>query len=643
MCGVCGIFSFNHPVNVLWVQAMNRALKHRGPDDEGYLVADTEAGIFSDCSGDDTVVSLKSRLTSVREINNIEPDLVLGHRRLSIIDLSDKGHQPMTYNGRWIVYNGEVYNYLELREELSALGYRFTTQTDTEVILASYDAWGVDCLHKFNGMWAFALWDQENRQLFCSRDRFGIKPFYFTSKNGLFLFASEIKALLAAGFIVPVANESAIYDFLVNGWVDHGRETFFKSIYRLEPGAYITVDKWGRIVRSGWWNLHKKVVVSNAVESFRSLFADAVKIRLRSDVPVGSCLSGGLDSSYIVAQMAQYIQDVNTFSAVYGKGIAGDESGYIDAVALNSGAVQHVVVPRARELENEIQKIVYHQEEPFGSTSIFAQWKVMQLAKERGVTVLLDGQGADEILGGYSQLLGLYLAYLFRKFHLISLAQEALEIYKLSKDTRVFELFFYYILPAGIQSGLKSHMLPLKKAFGNNYVSSFLKKFPSDFNDIFHVFLKMNLPQLLRFEDKNSMAFARETRLPYLDFRLVEMIHSLPVAAKIHRGITKRILREAMDGLVPDVIKNRHDKVGFETPEAEWFREELKVFIDRTITSTSFQSRAYWDVGGVKRLYRKILNGGAGSNILWRILSVELWLLAFIDEGTPSRIALARS
>ena len=631
MCGICGIFSWGPPVAPHSVEAMNRTIKHRGPDDEGYLIADTEKGVFIEAGGEDTVPSLKGKLHNV-SAHDIRPNLVFGHRRLSIIDLSDRGHQPMKGNGCWIVYNGEIYNFPELRKELSSLGYRFNTQTDTEVILAAYDAWGEDCLERFNGMWAFALWDRKNRKLFCARDRFGIKPLYFTTGNSAFLFGSEIKAILAAGDIDVRPNERCIYDFLANGWVDHTPETFFLSVRRLGAGSCLTVNEKGDIRERRWWRLERKTAVSDPVESFRALFEDAVNIRLRSDVPVGSCLSGGLDSSYVVSQMARLTKTVYTFSAVYGKGVPGDESPFIDAVVRKSGAVKHTVTPDPEALLDDMEKLVYHQEEPFGSTSIFAQWKVMALAKKHGVTVLLDGQGADEYLGGYLELLGLYYTYLFKTFRWASLAKEGLGSLKRRRSAKPFKLFAYYSLPNAMQQELKVRLLPFPKTFARKYTRPFITEYPDDFNDIFALFLRNNLPQLLRFEDRNSMAFSRETRLPFLDYRLVEMVHSLPTSAKIDRGVTKRILRKAMEGLVPDVITNRHDKVGFETPEADWFRHGLSQFLQQTLSSRTFLSRPYWNAADAAKLFQKMLRGRADCNILWRMLSVELWFKTFIDS-----------
>ncbi|RJQ28954.1 asparagine synthase (glutamine-hydrolyzing) [Candidatus Parcubacteria bacterium] len=630
MCGICGVFSFGSDIDPAVVQRMNQTLYHRGPDDEGYLSADTKAGIFTPKAGKDTIAELKYRMQSI-EATEYPVNLVLGHRRLSIIDLSEKGHQPMARRGNWIVYNGEIYNYLELRAELSDRGHIFETSSDTEVILAAYEEWGLDCLRRFNGMWAFALWDLQRESLICSRDRFGIKPFYFASNSRFFLFGSEIKSILASDLIRVKANENAIFDFLMYGMVDHFQETFFKGIYRLMPGEYLTVDRVGKLLSKRWWHFEKKAAPKNISGAFRELFEDSIRLRLRSDVPVGSCLSGGLDSSYVVAQMATFVKDVNTFSAVYGKGIYGDESEFIDCLVKRTGAIHHTVIPRPRDLKEDIQKLVYHQEEPFGGTAIFAQWKVMELAKNRSITVLLDGQGADEQMGGYHQHFGIYFSNLFKRFRWYPLTRNLIDYLRLHKNRKIFDYLIYYTLPGKMKKWSRGMLTPLNKDFFRKYPDNLPPTYPGDMNEVFSQFVIQNLPQLLRFEDKNSMAFARETRLPFLDYRLVELIYSLPLEEKLGKGVTKRVMRKAMNGMVPDKIKNRHDKVGFETPEAAWFRSELQPFISEIIHSKMFSDRPYWDAEAVIALYDRFLQGRGASNIIWRFLSTELWLELFFD------------
>ena len=632
MCGICGIFSFNRAVEHRLIQGMTQEMKHRGPDDEGYILLDTNNSKSIQRRGEDTVDLLKDKMEPITYDDDFKPNLVFGHRRLSIIDLSEKGHQPMGRQGNWIVYNGEIYNYIELRRELTTKGHDFITESDTEVILAAYEEWGIDCLKRLNGMWAFALWDQKRESLICSRDRFGIKPFYFSRTNGVFLFASEIKSILTTGLINAEANDEAVFDFLIYGFADHLPESFFKEIYHLMPGGFLTVSKTGHIKERQWWKLEKREIFGDTTRKFQEIFEDAVKLRLRSDVPIGSCLSGGLDSSYVVAQMNQFCEAVNTFSAVYGKGIHGDESEFIDALVNHTRAVKHTIIPCSQALELDFQNLVFHQEEPFGSSAIFAQWKVMELAKTHGVKVLLNGQGADELLGGYHQFFGIYFSNLLKHLCWKKLAREVRTYLNLHRNPEIIKYAVYHALPRRIQSVIRTHAVPVKREFRKKNAHRLSPLYPYDLNEVFSMYVQNNLPQLLRFEDKNSMAFSRETRLPFLDYRLVEFVHSLPVEDKIGGGLTKRILRRAMNGIVPEKISNRLDKIGFGTPEADWFTNELQPFILNILHSDSFASRPYWEVEAVQRLYQNFLNGSGGHNVLWRIISVELWLESFVDN-----------
>ena len=537
----------------------------------------------------------------------------------------------MGYNGNWIVYNGEIYNYLELREELKRSGRSFQTNTDTEVILTAYEEWGVECLTKLNGMWAFAIWDHRKRKLFCARDRFGIKPLYFILSKDHFVFASEIKAVLASGLSKITPNDRAIYEFLTYGMVDHLHESFFKDIYRLRPGECIRVDETGNLVSESWWNLKMNDTPKDINGAFRHLFKDSVRLRLRSDVPVGSCLSGGLDSSYVVSQMSELIDTVNTFSAVYGKGRHGDESEFIDEMVHAIHATHYTVTPDPWDLQKDLPKLIYHQEEPFGGTSIFAQWKVMELAKDKNITVLLDGQGADEQLGGYHKYFGILFGILFKRLEWVKLAYSLIDYLRLHGKMNILAHTTYYLLPMKLRQVVRKRLVPLNPVFRKKYAHHYPSDYPNHFNDVLMFFMMHSLPQLLRYEDKNSMAFSRETRLPFLDYRLVELIHSLPAEMKINRGVTKKVMRDAMDGSVPDRIRTRHDKIGFETPEVEWFRNELHPFITDILNSNCFSERPYWDCDQVKAAYERLVERkGTGSNI-WRFLSVELWLETFID------------
>ena len=421
MCGIAGIFNTDgEPVDKHLLGKMTGIIRYRGPDDEGYLLVNTEDNTSQHCKGADTIISLQGKLADLRE--GISANLAFGFRRLSIIDLSEKGHQPMcNVSGTlWIVFNGEIYNYLEIREELSTFGYAFLTQSDTEVILAAYEQWGTDCLNHFNGMWSFALWDKRSKTLFCSRDRFGVKPFYYYWNGNQFIFGSEIKQLLVHDIDRTldeqvIAKSFAIGNFLENS-AEHisgiskycrihiisfsTRRTYLKRYYDLP------VDKFET---SG-------LLFPEACEVYRELFKDSVKLRMRSDVEVGSALSGGLDSSAIVMLAAGYTgKQFQTFSSYFTHTPAYDERKWISLVVDRAKTKAHFVSANPDEARNDIERIIWHHDVPLEGSSPVAQYYVMRLANENKVLVLLDGQGSDEITGGYNHGYYRYYADLLRQ------------------------------------------------------------------------------------------------------------------------------------------------------------------------------------------------------------------------------------
>jgi asparagine synthase (glutamine-hydrolysing) len=639
MCGIAGIVNLDgSKVDLRLLERMNKSIAHRGPDDEGFLAA--KGSSVHTLSGDDTIREIKDPHIAK---SKFEGSVGLAHRRLSIIDLSPKGHQPMTEKtGKlWIVFNGEIYNYIEIRGELEKKGYKFLSGSDTEVILNAYAEWGAKCLDRFNGMFAFAIYDSKKHQIFCARDRFGVKPFYYYFDGNRFVFASEIKAILCDDTIERRINEGAMYFYIAHGSVDIDEDTFFEGIKKLGHSCYLLIDLDKKTLKKhAWWDLTKTKMPADAVCEFRSLLHDSVRLRLRSDVPVGSCLSGGLDSSYIVCEMADMLgekrKNVNTFSAVYGAGRHGDESGYIDEVIRKTDVVKHVTLPTADQLMHEMEELIWHQEEPFGSTSIFAQWKVMQLARKNRVKVLLDGQGADEQLAGYHSYFGAYFSTLFKKRQFGRLAKEFLAYVKLHRNIKNSLSFFGYYLAS---KKLRKQAVMMRVPFSREFLKKFPEKIPHATGNDFNEILKHNtmnlLQQLLRYEDKNSMAFSIETRVPYLDYRLAQLIYTLPEEWKIRRGVTKYVMREAGKGILPENIRLRRSKIGFETPEDEWFRGEMKGFLRKIVESREFSSRPYWDAKEV----RKYLDGylarkrGYDGRTLWRPICTEMWIRAFFEGG----------
>lgn len=654
MCGIVGIYFFEEGNRREWIKKMTHSLLHRGPDDEGFLAVNYESGKTYPLTGKE------SRVSGLRlEEFNCPAHLFLGHRRLSILDLSPSGHQPMTNEDGtfWIVHNGEVYNYPEIRKELEPLGHHFHSQTDTEVILHAYEEWGTDCLKHFNGMWAFAILDLKRKRMFCSRDRAGVKPFYYFYDGRRFCFASEIKALLHMDHSSVEPNEQIIADYLFSGLIDHTRETFLKNIFQLQPGEYLLLEDKKLTIRS-YWDIEAKEVryarEGDYAERFHELLQDSIRLRLRSDVPIGSCLSGGLDSSSIVCMANKLMFDgqsidlslvgerQKTFSSCF-ENPAYDEQKFIELVIRQTGAEKNYVFPNPEELFTDLTKLIWHQDEPFGSTSIYAQWKVMEHANEKGVKVLLDGQGGDELLAGYPPSFYALFKQTIRQVALASLIKEVKGFLK-HQDWRI-DQFIPRVMAALVPDIFKplfqhlSHngLQWIEGSFKEKYYRNVTKpnRFENELNNyLYHIFRSSVLPGLLHYEDRNSMANSIETRLPFLDYRLVEFVFGLPIELKIKEGVTKVILREAMGGILPEEIRNRMDKMGFVTPEAVWFRTTLREQIREIINSKSFSERGFFNIANVKKTFNDHCKGKADNHsMIWRCVNLELWLRLFIDKS----------
>ncbi|MGE0561844.1 MAG: asparagine synthase (glutamine-hydrolyzing) [Flavobacteriales bacterium] len=578
MCGIAGIIHFNQtPVQFLELKQMTDVLVHRGPDGEGHWI-------------------------------NATKNVGLGHRRLSIIDLSDAGKQPMFYaeNRYTITYNGEIYNYLEIRKELQGKGYTFKSNTDTEVILAAYDYWGKDCLHQFEGMFAFALWDEKEQELFCARDRFGEKPFYYYRDNEKFVFASEMKALFSLK-IKKEINRKKTYEYLLFLTVENPyshEETFFNNILQLAPSSSMVLNKKGEIKTQKYWDLSTTTTFTGseeqAVETFKNLFRESVQTRLRSDVSVGSSLSGGLDSSSIVCVMNELIDKNNEqhiFSARF-PGFKKDEGKHIAEVVNfcnHARIIQHEVFPTEDSMLKNLRKIMYHQGQPFVSASIAAQFEVMKLASDSNVKVLLDGQGADELLAGYSSSFDSYLRQLY-KSNPIKYFSEKKQINQITQN---------HFSVKGVEGLLLTFFYTQYKKFGNkrrqkiNSSDEFflgmntelVEEYRSSPNPVYappdlkshlkFMLVDRGLNELLRYADRNSMAHSVEVRLPFLNHKLVEFVFSLPEHYFIRNGWTKYLLRIGMEGVLPTSIQWRKDKIGYEPPQAKWMKNKQLVEMSR--------------------------------------------------------------
>lgn len=622
---MCGIFGVIGKTNSNELLEISQILKHRGPDDEGFCsIPDVKH-----FSGPDTIKDL-----SLPKING-NLDGAFGYRRLSIIDLSSNGHQPMEINGYVIAFNGEIYNFAEIRLELENLGYKFISSGDTEVLLTSYIHWGENCVDHFNGMWAFAIWDPKRRVIFASRDRFGIKPFLYFHTGRYFAFASEEKAILKFSKVSENVNIEDARRYLIWGMQNFSENCMFLGIKRLLPSHNLVFDidsgdlktyEYWKIVPNEQRAIYDPKKAKTYFEEFRALFTDAVKLRLTSDVKIGTALSGGIDSSSIVytinellkGQKISSIGDVQyTFSSVYGNYTA-DESKWIDVVANETKTRSLRVIPDHENLSQSIEELAYIHDEPFDSTSTYAQYKVMKLVKESGVTVTLDGQGGDEISGGYPLYMPMMLLENFPNKTFFN------EIKNLKKANASFGLFLR-TLGTRYMNGLaqKRYFDKISKGLFNRKIEFIpyggrAKEEFSHLNLRAWADIREELVDLLKTADRNSMNFSIESRFPYLDYRLVTFAMSVPSAYKIHEGWTKYLSRKSFEGLINEKILWRKDKLGFPTPQKEWFEMGFGSFAKDYISKSEF----------LKSLNVNV-NGEFSHKILWRLTNIAAWAKAF--------------
>jgi len=610
---VCGIAGFVGPSDHGLLLEMAGRLVHRGPDDEGYL----ETAVAS-----------------------------LGHRRLSIIDL-EHGHQPMSNPDGTVhlVYNGEVYNFRELRAELEAEGLRFSTSSDSEVVLRAYEAWGMSCFPRFNGMWSLAILDErpaDGPEVVLCRDHLGIKPMYLAEAGGRLLFASEIKALLACTDLEPEPDQQRLAEYLLRGLHDHDERTFFRGVRQVAPATatVISIGPGARRERSErYWTPRLSTGAKADPAAFRSAFNRAVERRLIADVTVGTCLSGGLDSSSIVSVMSDLLtagapdassmgDRLKTFSAVF-DGDPIDEQRYIAPVLEASGAESHFVRPMSTELFDDLPLVVWHQDEPMVSSGPYAQYRVMQLAKGQA-KVLLDGQGGDELLAGYVPYQYVYLRELLATRQLRLAAHEAagardvlgpLVRQQISDRRRAVD-------PRAlcserlVGSGRGASAIAADRRVRDNLKSRLLQDLTT-----------YSLPSLLRYEDRNSMAHSIESRPPFLDQELVELVLALPSDAIVRDGWSRWILRESLAGVLPELVRTRRKKIGFTTPEIRWLRAQRAV-VQGILRSPACCSRPFWDAPAIARAFRACCDGELEeSPFFWRVLNAEAWLRVFHGDA----------
>lgn len=595
MCGIAGIIckgggSASERGDVL--EKMLDVMAHRGPDGSGTF---------------------------------FEANVALGHRRLSILDVSEAGRQPMCFGDHVIVGNGEVYNYLELREELESLGHEFRTGTDTEVILHAYQAWGEDCLRRFNGMWAFALYDRAAKRLFCSRDRYGVKPFYYYEDADRFLFASEIKALLAAGVEAKV-NRDILLTYLVVGFTNHCDETFFRGVRQLLPGRnqYHDLAPYKASTRR-YYDLAARLRGGATSRDYIASLRHSVKLHLRSDVPVGTCLSGGLDSSVVAALASSFRKEAGgngPFRAVtaVSEAAENDESPYARAVVEHCGLEWHPVRPTYEDFAAHVEDCLMAQGEPVGGPSMFLQYWVMKEARDAGLKVMLDGQGGDESLLGYERYYAGFFWDLLKRGKIRRAVSEYAMASKNSKLSlaalTLYSIYFLFLPARRYLLGRRASFIRkeyLRSAFGvlREPSKAFFRL--RDLQDL--EIGRFQLPNLLLYEDRNSMAHSIEARVPFIEWNCIETAVSLPPEDKIRRGFTKYPLRLLADEILPEAVAWRKNKVGFEAPARLWLdrhADRMQEMVDGSAL--------------LRHVCREVPDlRGLTLEMRWRLYNVSVW------------------
>ena len=643
MCGITALFNKSGLRTDTLCKA-NALAAHRGPDDEGFLLwrPDSPWRLYA---GKDS--SLESRAHhQLALLPGGDPfwQVGLGHRRLSILDLSPQGHQPMTLDGRFaITYNGEVYNYLEIRHELQALGHIFRTDSDTEVLLHAWQQWGPEALHRFNGMFAFVLLDTRWQKLYAVRDRFGIKPLYYTDRPGYLAFASEVKQLRLLPEYEFQLNEANAYDYLRNGSVDHNTETFEQGILQVGHGHYLEVDlqnnqhqlkQWYKLEPTPW-----KGSFEEACDRFYKLLKDSIRLRMRSDVPVGSALSGGLDSSTIVCLMREVLRGqgkedlpIKTITSCQ-EDKKYDEWEYAETVIQKVRAEPYKVFPTFEKLLEDLDRFIWHMDYPFGSTSQFSQWCVFEGAAQVGLKVMIDGQGADEQLAGYGgNDMALYTGLLASG----QLGEFASEVVAYNKYHGNWPVGF---MIGAIQYHIPSWILnqvPDRFRFRKQHAPDWLrltfigqprKGAGSLRKSLYGQVTEGPLPALLRYEDRNSMAFSIESRVPFMDYRLIEFTLGLPEHFVYRRGERKHILRKTFAGQVPEKVLARRDKMGFVSAEERWLKQEGRDWFQEQVAEAGEKWPDMLNPSKANHLVQEMVAGKkAFSFSPWRILSISRFM-----------------
>lgn len=646
MCGIAALISQTARSQAHDLVKMCDAIVHRGPDGQGYAFFSQDGRQKLTCTRKEAL-QLKSERTRV----------ALGHRRLAITDVSSAASQPMSFGSQrryWITFNGEIYNFKELRAELEVKGYGFTSDSDTEVLICAYAEWGNDCLRHLNGMFSFVIFDSISETIFAARDRYGVKPLYWWRPDAQSLaLASEIKQFTFLSNWAPKLERKAAFDYLNWGLTDHTSKTLFEGVWQLPAGHYVQcnideiasalpIKQWYELPQKCWRQPYKDSVVN-----FRNVFVDAVKLRLNADVEVGAALSGGLDSSSIVcvADVLNRESDAKTMHTFSARAVDKrfDEGDFIDSVSSKTSTVQHMIYPDNDGLRRDLDMLIWHHDEPFGSTSVYAEWRVFKESKEAGIKVVLDGHGADETLAGYKSNVGFFLSSLLTRGKFGQFLKEFSAQRKDQNKALLFLLFEILdnLAPNWLRqfarklsgrsvscpSWINTELLGIMPV---DPMQSLQKRQEPNLSGLSRAQLTAtSLPMQLKWVDRDSMAHSIESRAPFMDYRLIELVLSMPDEYKFDGGVSKRILRSAMKQLLPEKVRNRKDKMGFVTPEEIWvckdspadFKRMLK---DAVENSQGILKEEAFNIGSA------MIDGDLPYNSrLWRMICFGLWMKRF--------------
>jgi asparagine synthase (glutamine-hydrolysing) len=621
MCGLVGFITSNKEKNFSAIlDRMTDAIAHRGPNDRGTYISSFHTNTIG-----------------------------LGHRRLSIIDLSDHSHQPMVESDIVLVFNGEIYNYIELKEELQKHGKAFESSGDTEVVLKAYEVWGERCFEHFNGMWAIAIFDQKSGKVILSRDRFGKKPLYYYIDQEKIVFASEIKAILAYSNVPKKPNFEKIYRYLSTNYryVDIDEASYFEGIFSVPKSSYMVLQNDLSFSSHSYWSLKENIInfhgktEKEIIDDFRDIFIDSVKIRLRSDVPVSCMLSGGMDSTSITCIAHKILKTpVLTFSGITGedKGIY-DESEYIDEVVKETTAKHKYILPEPSDLFDTINEMLFYHDEPICTVSWYTLYQIAKEIKKENVPVVLNGHGGDELLGGYwdHYHYNFFDLEISKDFDELDYEQKA---WLKNHDRKVNEICQ---TREYINKLAKNDILEISKFndYSNCFNTEFIHKhsrpisLDSNFNTmlskrLFKELFYETVPASLRAEDRNTMASSIESRSPMLDYRLAEFCFSLSNHYKIQNGIGKWILREAMKGILPEKVRTRKDKAGFTAPANQWFRTVNKEQIHALINSEDIREMNIFNIDRINEIFDEHIEGTKNHQMfLWQFINVGLWYKKF--------------